>query len=308
MGPNGRPGVESYVPVAAFYEGKRELAGEAFSDRFAVLEWNDVDLRVLAARGKDLAPGTVLPLSREDAACLRDAVRDGAAVLLPCGAILFGKAAEDGLIPALFPEGETDLLAQAVPLLGWPGLRTAPSLAENGPMNAKRAHAVSEVCRELAGSLARCERLFDPARAERFRAHCAEIAAFAGCRIDVGELPAGNYPLSRHDGRIWTLFLLCLFLSLRGASAQGPTLRMREESREMLLTGVDYRSNADSGKHDAERFAFLGHPAFADVKPEKTKEGYRFSILLRSGQTDVLRSVSMATRVHFALDVCTKTA
>ena len=95
MGPNGRPGVESYVPVAAFYEGKRELAGEAFSDRFAVLEWNGVDLRVLAARGKDLAPGTVLPLSREDAACLRDAVWDGAAVLLPCGAILFGKAAID---------------------------------------------------------------------------------------------------------------------------------------------------------------------------------------------------------------------
>ena len=307
----GKQNVESYVPAAAFYEGKRELAGEAFSDRFAVLDLNGAAPVILAARGRDLAPGAILPLTPEDRLCAEDAARNGGSVLIPSGvgaALLFGDAAADGLIPALFPEADADLTAQAFSLMDRPEWRVSPSFAKREITTAKRAHAISEVCRDLAEGVAACERLFDPERAARFRSHSAEVAAFAGCRVEFGEMPRGKYPLSGYDRKRWTLLLLCLFLSLRGASAKGPTLRMREESRDRILTGMEYRSNADTAKRDPERFAFLDHPAFRDIRPEKTRDGYRFSLLLRSDQTGGLRSVQIETRVRVVLTAAPETA
>ena len=301
--------VESYVPTAAFYEGKREMPGEEFSDRFAVLDPADA-FRVIASRGKRLAAGAILPVSETDADFAMRMIGEGKRLILPSAVgvlFLFGDAAANGLLPALLPEGEAGDLAESIRLLGRTDWIFAPSVAEKRTDQGKRAHRVSEVCRNLAVDLANCERLFRQGRNENFRAHCAEVAAFAGCRADVRELPTGMFPLDESDQKFWTVLLLCLFLSLRGADAEGPTVRMKEIGRETLLTGMDYRSNRDSAKRDPERWNFLQHQAFGAVELEKTAEGYRFSVVLRSKTAGerTLRAVSVHHRVRIAVCIGT---
>lgn len=302
-----RSEVESYVPTAAFYEGKRELPGEEFSDRFAVLDPADA-FRVIASRGEKLTAGAILPVSKEDADFAMRMTGEGKRVVLLSAVgvlFLFGDAAANGLIPALLPEGEADDLAESIRLLGRTDWIFAPSVAEKRTDQGKRAHRVSEVCRNLATDLAKCERLFQRKSNESFRAHCAEVAAFAGCRADVRELPTGMFPLDESDQKLWTVLLLCLFLSLRGAGAEGPTVRMKETGRETLLTGMEYHPNRDSAKRDPERLTFLQHKAFGAVELEKTAEGYRFSVVLRSrtAGTQTLRAVTSRTRVQIAVCV-----
>ena len=77
---------------------------------------------------------------------------------------------------------------------------------------------------------------------------------------------------------------------------------MEEIERQTLTTGMEYRSNRDSRKTDAERFAFLDHPAFEGVELERTDEGYRLAVTLkRQEPSGVLRAISVSQRMVFSL-------
>lgn len=301
-----RPNVENYVPIEDFYREKQMPAGDGFCDRFAILEW-DGAFRIVASRGEELSQGAVLPVDpEEDLGLLRQMLSDGKRVIVQTAvgaAILFGDLYEGGMIPALFPSGNSEDLATACGLLGRKELVLSYGF-EKAARKGSETHsrAVFDLCRGLSETLNRCDRLFSSKEPYDFRLHCAEVAAFAGCRVNVGELPMGDFPICEADRRRWTLFLLCLFLSLRGASAEGTNFRMEQTERQTLTTGMEYRSNRDSRKTDAERFAFLDHPAFDGVELERTNDGYRLAVTLkRQEPSGVLRAISISDRLVFAL-------
>ena len=298
------PSVENYVPIGTFYEGKREIAGEAFRDRFAVLEFGR-ELRVIAARGEALSVGTVLSVDPANAVFLNRALSEQRRVLMTCGfgmVMLFGDMMASGLIPAWFPEGDADALADAAKLLGRNDLTLLPSLRETDGREGNRSRSVSEVCRYLSEELAKYDSVFSKRKSDDFRLYCAEVAALAGCRVDVRDLPVGEFPLCESDRERWTLFLLCLFLSLRGANAEGPVFSMWEIGRHTVTTGMAYRSTDDSRKLDGDRFAFLEHPAFREMALERTEEGYCITATLgRYDPSGVLRAISVSERFVFLL-------
>ena len=303
---NHQPTVENYVPIEDFYREKQMPATDAFCDRFAVLSWGQA-FRVVASRGEGLSAGAVLPVDpEENVGHLRQTLADGKRVIVQTAvgaAILFGDLYEGGMIPALFPNGSSEDLATACGLLGRKELVLSYAFEKAARKGAgTHSRAVFDLCRGLNETLNRCDRLFCQKEPYDFRLHCAEVAAFAGCRVNTGELPMGDFPICASDRCRWTLFLLCLFLSLRGASAEGTKFRMEEIERQTLTTGMEYRSNRDSRKTDTERFAFLDHPAFEGVELERTDEGYRLAVTLkRQEPSDVLHAISVSQRMVFAL-------
>lgn len=298
--------VENYVPIETFYKGKQTIAGDVFRDRFAVLEIGG-GLRVVAARGEAISADETLPVSSRELAFLTAALAEGKRILFPSEvgvSVLFGDAMSHGLVPALFPNGDPTTLVNAVRLLGREDLTLFPSLQTAEERKGKRGLSMQEVCRELSHGLAWCDRVFSVRDDAELRLHCAEIAALAGCRVDVRALPIEDFAVCESDRRRWTLFLLCLFLSLRGANAEGPAFSMREIGRQTLTAGVEYRSTDDSRKRDGERFAFLDLPAFRGMELEKTEEGYRITAtLVRRDPSGVLRANSALERCVFLLRI-----
>lgn len=294
--------VESYVPVAAFYEGKQELAGRPFSDRFAVLD-AERNFCALAMRSERPA-GTVLHPA-ENRAFLREATESGKNVLAAAesgAVVLFGRASVSGLTPAWFPAGSFCEFAGIPARVGRADLLFSPLAQSMVGSAGKSLRGREEIFRQFAGELIRCDSILNGLSTD-FRLRCAEIAALAGCRADVRELPVGDFPVAEADRRLWTVFLCCLFLSLRGADAKGPTFRMRELGRQTLITGMEYRSNRDSERSDPARFAFLDHPAFRRIQSERTENGYRLSFALTRSAGQSLRAMSRALWVTVGLEL-----
>lgn len=293
--------VESYVPAAAFYEGKREAAGKLFRDRFAVADATR-DFSVLAFRGRDLQIGEPISMEQNHRRSVRFAIENGQRVLAETGkgsALFFGDRSFSGLVPVLLlPEPFSDLAACAKLLLH--GEIVAIGAVE-GREPGKRE--LNELCLRFSEALAECEGIFSEQSPEQFRRHAARIAAFAGCRADFSALPFDSYELSEADVRKWTLLLLCLFLSLRGAESDEPHFTLREVGRETIFPGVDLSAPQNRKKRQGERFSFLDHPAFRNVELEATPEGLRLSVVLsKAKRQGELSAVAPATRFCFLLE------
>lgn len=297
------PSVESYVPIDTFYEGKQAVAGDALCNRFAVLEFS-CGLRVVAARGKGLSVGATLPVNPRETDFLKSALAEGRRILFLSDVgvlVLFGDMMIHGLVPALFPIGDPATVVNAVRLIGRRDLTLSPSI-QTVEEKGKREYSTQEVCRKLSEGLVQCDRVFSNRKNAELRLHCAEVAALAGCRVDVRELPIEDFTVCEADQRKWTLFLLCLFLSLRGANAEGASFSMKEIGRNTLTAGMDYRSTVDSRKRDGARFAFLDLPAFRGMELERTGEGYRVTATLALYDPNgTLRANSARERCVFLL-------
>lgn len=294
--------VESYVPTATFYDGKREAAGAIFQDRFAVVDINE-DFLILAFRGKGLQTGSPLSVEREIVLPLRQALAKGERVLIKSAdgsAIFFGDWMYNGLVPVLLlPDACASLSAAAV--LIFHNEIVTIGTAEPSELSKRE---LSELCLRFSDTLAECDRVFPKEKPEQFRGHAARIAAFAGCRADFSDLSFDPFPLSEPDTRKWTLLLLCLFLSLRGSSGDEPSVFMREIGREMLLPGVDFSLSRDAGKQTDKRFSFLRHPAFREVELETMPQGLRLSVVLsRRPKQGELCAAAPAVRLCFFLEI-----
>ncbi len=295
--------VESYVPAATFYDGKREAAGTAFRDRFAVVDAQNA-FSVLAFRGGGLQVGAPLPISRENILSLQRALAKGERVLIGTengSALFFGDWMCEGLAPVLLlPQACADLSAAAA-------LTFHNEIITLGTAGAPEPgrREIGELCLRFSEALAGCDRVFSVGEEpERFRNHTAHIAALAGCRADFSALSFDPFALSEVDTRRWTLLLLCLFLSLRGAGGEDPAVSLREVGRETILPGVEFSLSRDANPTTGERFAFLRHPAFRNVKLETTPEGLRLSVLLsRRARPGELCAAAPAVQFCFLLEV-----
>ncbi len=292
--------VESYIPAAAFYEGKREAAGKLFRDRFAIVDLN-ADFSVLAFRGENLNARESLAVDRKSIPSLRLLLAGGERVLvaLPEGAALFfGDWIWKGLVPVLLLRDSYDDLRAAADILR---RFEIAFIEKDEPETGKRE--LSEVCRRFSESLNACDRVFDPKGAEAFRSHAARIAEFAGCRAGFSDLPFDSFALFLPDVRKWTLLLLCLFLSLRGVGGDEPTVSLRKTGETTILPGVDFAPLQEKKQKQPLFLSFLQHPAFSDVIAEQTPDGVRFSVTLsRKPKAGELCAVSQIVRFFFLLE------
>ena len=297
---NNRNQVESYVPTANFYEGKREAAGKIFRDRFVIADAEN-EFSIIAFRGEDLQIGSLLPVEETRVFSLRHALERGERVLTGIGdgaALFFGDWMWKGLVPVLLLRDPCADLSAAAKIL------CRDDILPLGEFDEKTTEKreLSDLCRHFSESLAECDRVFG-AEPDLFRRHAARVAEFAGCHANFSELSFDLFALSAADLRKWTLLLFCLFLSLRGISAEEPSFSMRELGREMLLSGVDFSPSRDAKKQTDARFSFLRHPVFRDVELETTPNGLRFSVVLaRRQKPGEMRAISPAIRFSFLLE------
>lgn len=286
--------VEARYPSSAFYEDRKE---ESFSEGLAVVDLND-GMRMLAARGIGYLSGEKLCLRGTDAAGIPARLAAGERVAVPTdmgSAILFGDLMPGGLIPAVLLNRKYDAVVYALRLLGKSELAAIPPAKNTHPGRA------DETCQLLFRLFLACDRLFQPPEEMDFRRHCAQLAAFAGCRTDVLSLSRSPLPCDPSERKRWTLFLLCLFLSLRGAGPDGPRFEMREKN-ETVLAGIDFDKAPDRPREN-KRFLFLRHPMFRDMKLERTGTGWRIEGSFHTGVSSLLHSVASRTvRRIFFLD------
>ena len=290
--------VESYVPTADFYDGKREAAGRAFRDRFAIVDAQNA-FSILAFRGEGLQIGKPLLQGQHQLLFLH--LQSGERVLNKAengSALFFGDWMWNGLVPVLLlPDPCADLSAAAKMLFRG----EIQPLEEEESKIGKRE--MSDLCLRFSESLSACDRIFDGQESDLFRRHAAQIAAFAGCRADFSQLSFDPLALSGFDTQKWTILLLCLFLSLRGISGGEPNFSVHELGRETILSGVDFAPSQDAKKQTSERFSFLAHPAFRDVELEATPAGLRFSVVLaRRQRPGELQAITPAVRLFFLLE------
>ena len=283
---NQIPQVESYVPTAAFYDGKREASGVAFRDRFAVVDANS-EFSILAFRGENLKIGETIPVLQEQVALLRFYLARGERVMVEVRAgtaLFFGDWMLNGLVPVLLLREPCDDLSVAANLILRREIITIGE-QKKGEMSKRE---LNQLCCRFSDSLAECDRVFNVEETEHFRRHAARIAAFAGCRADFSDLPFESLALSMNDTRKWTLLLLCLFLSLRGISGEEPSVLLRDVRWKTILSGINFSTSQDAKKQTSERLSFLQHPAFEGVEAESTPEGLRFSVVLsrRRGENE----------------------
>lgn len=298
--PNSR--VESYVPTAEFYEEKSEMAGKLFGDRFAVVDRQN-DFAILAFRGENLAVGQKLPFDREWCRFLEQKLASGKRVMIPAEggtALFFGDWNYAGLLPVLLFDAPASELAAAVELMPCGGEIALPEGLNRQPGEARRIHLL---CRDFAASLSSCERVFGAMKTHSFRQQVARIAEFAGCRGNFEGLSAAAFPLTFQDLRKWTILLLCLFLSLRGASEKMPACSMREIGRNKIFGGIDFYPS-QGRKSEENRFPFLCHPAFADVELQGSKGELRLSVLLsQKSENFALQAQSEQIKFSFLLEI-----
>lgn len=285
--------VEAGYPSSAFYEDREE---DLFAEGLAVVDLDD-RFRILAARGIGYLSGENLAIAEDatDELCARLDRGERAAVPTDKGsAILFGDLMPGGLIPVVLLNRKYDEIVYALRLLGKSEWAILP------PRKGTHPGRADETCQTLFRIVSACDRLFCPPAGMDFRRHCAGIAALAGCRTNVLALPRTVLPQDRTEQKKWTLFLLCLFLSLRGASNEGPRFRMREENGS-VITGIECDKEPQKPREN-KRFLFLRHPMFRDMQLERTETGWRMEGSFRGSPSPALAAVSRTARMILYLE------
>lgn len=286
--------VNSYVPSSFFREGKEALAGRECRESFGIVDISRNDVAV-AARGPLLAVGKKLGLSGRERNWMKQmllshrcaAVLSGSGVLLAFPDLL----QVTGLMPVLLPNGSAEKIASSLRLLSE---QLSVCMSPELTATATRGGASEEYCAMLTEQITSCDAILRPQEDVDFRHHCAQIARFAGCRVNVTELPVGPLSLADTDRMRWTAFLLCTFLALRGDSAAGPELQMPDRQNDFHLRLLHTPERFGSEPLKDARFQYLKLPCFSDFLLEKNGNGWMLEVTLRRKQYSRLHAASAA--------------
>ncbi len=219
--------IQSYVPATHLQEGKQAPPAELFHEDLGMASLTSDGLTLLCRRGTRLplgkhrlSPEQLAWLDRHLSTHRRLALLCDGRLLILCNELF----SSTSLLCVLLPHAEPQTLAYVLTHLPSCELAISPEARELAAYGGKP----EEVYARLSELFLRLEHCLLPSAELDFRLHCAELAALAGCRVQVTDLPPGQLPVSHAELLRWTAFLLCLLLSVRGESAMGPQLLPKE--------------------------------------------------------------------------------
>ena len=295
-----QPHVNVYVPESFYMEGKEEMPCRLFREDLAVLLPSHTEYTILAARGLYLKAGNKIPISDEDSAFVESSLLNSSRCLIvhkDRPLILFGDLYRScGLLLALLPHHDPTAVSLALPYVLAARTELAPSAQKIACKHAS-AQAISECYSALSEQFAECNRIVQVET--DFRLHVAHIAQYAGTLANVTDLPIGDFPLSPYTHGRWSLFLLCVFLALRGDSATPSQLHLKHADRREFQLRLAHKSEASRKiPVTQELFGFLDLPCFSDFKLSKTENGFILEATLpRSSAPPALHADPRADRV-----------
>ncbi len=288
--------VRAFVPERDQLLGKDEQSCPLFHDDLAVLD-PAKGFAVLAARGPSLFSAEAIKLSSEESAHLMASLGEELVGVLWEGKPLLvfpSLLAHTGLLPVILPHGDPATVART--LLCLP-MSVCPSTALSAL--AERGQSPNELYGSITESVLHCKRVLSPKEPVDLRLHSAWVGALAGCRVDVTALPLEELSLLPSDLAKWTVFLLCVLLSLRGDSAQPSNLQAGERTEEAYALHFLHTSQQRSARHSPVKrlYAFMEHPAFSSFSLEKTAKGIVIdAVLHRRASLSLLHATSELLR------------
>lgn len=296
--------INAYVSPTAYLDGKQESVFPIFREDLAILN-PAKDYAAIAARGLSLKPSETPVLSHEELDFLETAISryEMAAVDSEAGIlVVFGHLrASCGLLPAILPHGNKSSVAYALSCMGNKRIALSPTVLKT----ASKHSDTEEIYRHLTDLFYLCTEIFDPSEHLDFRLHCAHIAHLAGCKANVTEFPTGHFPISLHDLRRWTAFLLCVFLTLRGDSTVGSALQLDHADLREFSIKLSHHSEYPRKIPVTDAiYQFLTLPAFSEFHLTRSKGCFTVEAQLQRSRAADLHSpnanpLSLVLQIEF---------
>lgn len=290
--------LNSYLPESLFLIDKKEDHMRLCYESCAVLDPAD-GYRVIACRGKGIeinqpfAP--IASLSRSERDFLdaslgrhnRLFLSNGKEAILLCADLL----PATGLCLAIVPEGNPKAVYRVLHFLGKDSFVSAPEHAADS----LTPHVGDDAVYRRMSELFSCLEGIGARSPELFWTRVRWLSRFAGCRLENMSLPRESVTLAAADDARLTVFLLCLFLSLRRKSTDGDRVELCEG--QTLSLSVTVCAKQDSDEYQAlseeELRGLFAFPAFRNFTMQSTQDGYR--LLAGFAKTDqVLQLLSPA--------------
>ena len=280
--------ISAYVPQSAYLDGKQEDVYPRFYEDFAILDPCQ-NYEAIAARGVHLKTNQspVFSFGEQDFLESHQADSKVIAVDTKDGIMLVFQHLfpHCGLLPVLLPHFDKRAVAYALHTMEHLGILLSPTV-----LNQVRLHSDTETAYgQLSQSLKLCHDIFYPSQDLDFRLHCAHIAQLAGCKVNVTELPVGQYPILTSDQLRWTAFLLCVFLTVRGDSALGTDLHLAHADRREFCMKLSHSSEYHRKAPITDiLYRFLTIPSFSDFRLSRFKNRFSIEGELRRKHSDNL--------------------
>jgi len=304
--------LNSYLPESLLMRDKDQDHIRLSSEACAVLDPFD-GYRVIACRGQGLSVGErflpIRSLPPAEQRFLDASLGQREHIFLQNGklaVLLFSDFLSfTGLCLAILPQGDARAIRRVLHFLGRDAFRSAPEHAEESVT----PHAGDDaLCRHMAELFYYLDRIGKPSASVDLRTRVQWLCNFTGIRLRDTRLPALSVSLTRAEEVRLTVFLLCLFLSLRRKSNHGDAIRVNEE--KTLSFSIELHTESElSRKHyelsEAELRAFSSLRAFREFELEALPDGYRLlARFAHSGQLQLLHSSGapcnvLCLRFHF---------
>ena len=274
--------LNNYIAEKEFLDGKTTLLCRECRESMAILEFGN-RFRRLAFRG-DGFRDEFRPKAADVDFLMRHGQTSRVALRINGRVyVTLPDFSDMGLFASFSPDSNPRQFAGACSRFGRSDLLFAPSMNTDV---CKPKSPSAEDCLTLSEQFYYCDRITSPEPDADFRLHCARVAAFAGCRADVRNVPMGYFPLPRRETARWTAFLLCLFLSFRTDSRSAPAFRMQRVEEDRLVVSVSHTPGENQHSDVDGRFAFLAHPAFQSFRLCRVPEGFWLEVTLPLRSTE----------------------
>lgn len=299
--------IRAYLSESERMEGKETMGCIAFHEDLGILD--PATFCLVAARGLYLKVGDPVVLSHEEQEFLEWSLPTHPVVAVQWReqilVFLQGAASNTGLLPVVLHHGSGEEIARWLHELELEDATVccSPRVAQMAAARDFRSDAVAR----LRGSMELCKSVFFPSSGTDFRAHCANVSRLAGCRGDVTQLPTGEYPIEGHSLKAWTMFLLCVLLTVRGDSALGAGLSLSYADRADFYLRLVHQSEYHSkGAVPLEPlYAFAKLPVFSDYRLIQTPNGLVVEAALHRAHTTEMLSAGASDWMEeiFALEI-----
>lgn len=264
--------LHSYIPELSMLETKHRDGTRAVHEDCAVVDAAS-GYRILAGRGEQITPEATLPalcgLTKSDIALLETALCKHHRILLKgkrrTVLIFADMLQETGTLIAILPHAGATAFRRALTLTGHHDLVCIPSFPEPSATDTDE-----EVCEQVEELFFYMDRILLRHDGVGIWTRSLLIANFTGCKLENVALPVENPPISAADEARLTVFLFCVFLTLRQKNGQvsaksvQPLQANEAYSYQVVLTPTDPPRQKRSAKEENTDFPFLSLPAFYD--------------------------------------------